>query len=76
MPWPAWLRRCSLRPSRPGGSPPAWGTHTVREGESAWGIARRYGLTVQALLAGNGLRAGDILKPGMVLRLKAAGDAR
>lgn len=52
------------------------GTHTVREGESAWGIARRYGLTVQALLAGNGLRAGDILKPGMVLRLKAAGDAR
>lgn len=48
------------------------GTHTVREGESAWGIARRYGLTVQALLSGNGLRNGAVLKPGMVLRLKAA----
>jgi len=42
-------------------------THTVRNGESAWTIARRYGVTVTALLASNGLDKSAILKPGMVL---------
>ncbi|WP_353849472.1 transglycosylase SLT domain-containing protein [Xanthomonas oryzae] len=42
-------------------------THTVRNGESAWAIARRYGVTVTTLLANNGLDKGAILKPGMVL---------
>ncbi|MEQ4573681.1 MULTISPECIES: lytic transglycosylase domain-containing protein [Gammaproteobacteria] len=42
-------------------------THTVRSGESAWTIARRYGITVKALLSSNGLRQDSVLKPGMVL---------
>ncbi|WP_033487419.1 LysM peptidoglycan-binding domain-containing protein, partial [Xanthomonas phaseoli] len=42
-------------------------THTVRNGESAWAIARRYGITVTTLLATNGLDKSAILKPGMVL---------
>ncbi|RBH01702.1 lytic transglycosylase, partial [Xanthomonas oryzae pv. oryzae] len=42
-------------------------THTVRNGESAWAIARRYGVTVTTLLANNGLDKSAILKPGMVL---------
>ncbi|KAB7766286.1 lytic transglycosylase domain-containing protein [Xanthomonas maliensis] len=42
-------------------------THTVRIGESAWAIARRYGVTVAALLASNGLDKRAVLKPGMVL---------
>ncbi|TGP74914.1 LysM peptidoglycan-binding domain-containing protein, partial [bacterium M00.F.Ca.ET.221.01.1.1] len=29
--------------------------HTVRDGESAWTIARRYGMPVKALLSLNGL---------------------
>ncbi len=42
-------------------------THTVRSGESAWTIARRYGITVKALLSRNGLDRNSVLKPGMVL---------
>ncbi|WP_369939933.1 lytic transglycosylase domain-containing protein [Xanthomonas medicagonis] len=42
-------------------------THTVRDGDTAWTIARRYGITVQTLLAKNGLSARSVLRPGMVL---------
>lgn len=41
--------------------------HTVRSGESAWSIARRYGITVKTLLSSNGLRQDSVLRPGMVL---------
>lgn len=47
-------------------------SHTVRSGESAWTIARRYGLKPQQLLARNGLKADAVLRPGMVLRLDEA----
>ena len=43
--------------------------HTVRKGESAWTISRRYGLKPQQLLARNGLKADAVLRPGMVLQL-------
>jgi len=42
--------------------------HTVRSGESAWTIARRYGISVKTLLSSNNLDASAVLKPGMVLR--------
>ncbi|MET1162941.1 MAG: transglycosylase SLT domain-containing protein [Pseudoxanthomonas sp.] len=48
-------------------------SHTVRRGESAWTIARRYGLPPQQLLARNGLTSTAVLRPGMVL--KVDGDA-
>ena len=54
-------------PDNPGAS----GTHTVRRGESAWTIARRYGLQSQELLSRNGLSATAVLRPGMVLKLDA-----
>ncbi|WP_203323340.1 lytic transglycosylase domain-containing protein [Pseudoxanthomonas beigongshangi] len=44
-------------------------SHTVRAGESAWTIARRYGLRPQQLLSRNGLKSDAILRPGMVLAL-------
>lgn len=44
-------------------------SHTVRRGESAWTIARRYGMQPQQLLARNGLTSNAILRPGMVLQL-------
>ena len=44
--------------------------HTVRSGESAWSIARRYGIPVKTLLSRNNLDANAILKPGMVLRFE------
>ncbi len=46
--------------------------HTVRDGESAWSIARRYGIPVKALLSFNNLDARAVLKPGMVLRYEEA----
>lgn len=44
--------------------------HTVRSGESAWTIARRYGIPVKTLLSRNNLDAKAVLKPGMVLRFE------
>lgn len=44
-------------------------SHTVRSGESAWIIAKRYGLPTKQLLTRNGLSANSVLRPGMVLSL-------
>lgn len=44
-------------------------SHTVRSGESAWIIARRYGLPTKQLLTRNGLSTSSVLRPGMVLNL-------
>ncbi len=53
--------------------PPAqrvsWSRHQVRKGETALGIARRYGVDVQVVLELNGLRRRQPLKAGTVLRL-------
>jgi membrane-bound lytic murein transglycosylase D len=44
-------------------------SHTVRSGESASVIARRYGLPTKQLLTRNGLNNRSVLRPGMVLNL-------
>lgn len=49
-------------------------THTVARGESAWTIARRYGLRVEDLLARNNLLPRSVLRPGTVLRIALAGE--
>ena len=43
--------------------------HTVRNGESLWVIARRYGIPLARLLSSNGLNSNSVLKPGMELRI-------
>ena len=43
--------------------------HQVRAGDTLWTIARRYGLSLAALLRLNGLRADAVLHPGQTLRL-------
>src|SRR5690606_1243076 len=57
--------------------PPATArSHTVARGDTAWTIARRYGVPVRELLARNGLDARAVLRPGMVLRIDGdAGEA-
>lgn len=57
--------------------PPATArSHTVARGDTAWTIARRYGVPVRELLARNGLDARAMLRPGMVLRIDGdAGEA-
>lgn len=43
--------------------------HTVRSGETLWRIARRYGTTVRALAAYNGIDAARPLRIGRTLRI-------
>jgi membrane-bound lytic murein transglycosylase D len=47
----------------------AGGTHVVRRGETLTALARRYGVTVQALMAANGLRSPSELKAGRRLNI-------
>jgi membrane-bound lytic murein transglycosylase D len=49
-------------------------THTVLRGESAWIIARRYGLKVEDLLTRNHLLPRSVLRPGTVLQIALAGE--
>ncbi|MFL9582873.1 lytic transglycosylase domain-containing protein [Stenotrophomonas sp. AB1(2024)] len=44
--------------------------HTVRSGESAWTIAKRYRMPLKALLSLNNLSGSSVLKPGAVLRVE------
>lgn len=43
--------------------------HEVREGETLYGIARRYDLTVDQLTTGNRLESPDLLLPGTLLTI-------
>jgi len=44
-------------------------THIVRRGETLRGLARRYGVTIQALRQANGLTERETLKTGIALRI-------
>jgi membrane-bound lytic murein transglycosylase D len=46
-------------------------THVVRRGETLTGLARRYGVSVQALRIANGMSARSQLKAGTALRIPA-----
>jgi LysM repeat protein len=47
-------------------------THTVREGQSAWAIAARYGISLDELLWLNSLPPDGVIKPGDVLIIRLA----
>lgn len=49
--------------------------HVVAPGETAWAVARRYGVTVQDLASWNGLPADMSLRPGQRLIVPQAGRA-
>lgn len=49
-------------------------THFVRDGESLWTIARKYGTSVRALAAANGLRPENVLRVGRTLTIPGEGS--
>lgn len=55
-------------PVRPPGLPARWQYHTVRAGETLYGIGRQYGQPVQQLLSWNHL-PGPFIHPGQQLRV-------
>lgn len=61
---PAPIERLADTPARAGAQ-----VHVVRSGDSAWLIARRYGISLTALLSANGLGKNSVLRPGQKLRL-------
>jgi membrane-bound lytic murein transglycosylase D len=42
--------------------------YTVKQGDSLWAIARRFGTTSAALAAVNGIAENGVLRPGMIIR--------
>lgn len=48
--------------------------HTVRAGDSVWTIARRYGVSLEALARANRLVPGERLRPGRHLIIPSTGD--
>lgn len=58
----------AVTPSTGGGTSASGSTHTVRSGETLWGISRKYGVSVSALKSANGM-SGDTLSVGKTLRI-------
>jgi len=48
---------------------PAAKTHVVRRGETLKGLAKRYGVSIQALREANGLTERETLRTGIALRI-------
>jgi LysM repeat protein len=57
------------------GTPDSSGTHTVRPGETLWGIAARYGTTVDALARANGISNPSLIVSGSSLSVPGGGGA-
>ncbi len=53
----------------PTGHAAAGASHVVRPGETLYGIAREYGVTVHVLAEVNGLSDPTLIRPGQVLRI-------
>ena len=67
------VRGASSTSRVPSGSRPAF--HTVRNGETLYSIARRYGLTIKDLAAWNRLGDGTLINVNQRLRLSPPGSA-
>lgn len=56
------------------GTPEDFLRYTVRPGDTLWGIARRYGTTVEALVRENHIPDPNLIYPGQVLRIPGTAD--
>ncbi len=61
--------RVAPTPGQGTGANPAGKTHIVRRGETLKGLAKRYGVSVQALREANGLEDQETLRTGIALKI-------
>jgi len=61
-----------VAPSAPPAQPPQAATHVVAAGDTVFGIAQRYGTSVDAVLAANGLTRASVIYPGQQLALSGS----
>lgn len=50
--------------------PSEWITYTVKRGDTAWGISKRYGVTVKEIADWNRLRNASVIRVGQKLKIK------
>jgi len=60
----SWIPGASTPP------PPSGGTHTVRAGETLWGISQMHGTTVAVLQQLNNMGTSTVISVGQVLRVR------
>jgi len=63
------LKPAKSEPAPAPSRPDAARTHKVESGQRLGSIAKRYGVTIDALCAANGIKRTDILRPGQILKL-------
>jgi murein DD-endopeptidase MepM/ murein hydrolase activator NlpD len=56
-------------------TPAAAGEHRVAQGETLYGIARRYGISLDTLLSANGFSGNYVLRTGDLLRIPGIGSS-
>ena len=66
---PEYVVRTAAKASRAAAAKQAARSHVVRRGETLAGLAKRYGVSVQALRAANGLSEAATLKRGLRLKI-------
>lgn len=62
-------------PAAPAPPVPATSTHTVVAGDTVFAIAQKYGTSVDAIYAANGLSSSSIIYPGQAIVVAAAAPA-
>ena len=60
----------NVAPLRGGLVRAATSLHTVRSGDTLWGISRRYGMSVNELARANGISTKSLLRPGQKLAVR------
>ena len=70
---PPPVPRTSLAPRTASQPQPSTASYTVRGGDTLFAIARAHGVSVQELMAANGISDARILYPGQVLQLPDSG---
>lgn len=51
-------------------------TYTVKKGDTLYGIAKKYGTTVEALVSTNGITNKNLIRVGQVLTIPAKEDPK